>query len=353
MHPCRLYFASVIGFLLHTLSASQRVLYGTTGKVSEGSVLYRIDPETGRGTRINRITYQSRALTVNGMAFDTTLRQFGGRMYIHTGPFSPNYPNTLFTVDLENGIAALVGETELPRTSELAVDQFGDVYGWNLGGLNQRIDDLVSFPLDGSGALLFGNSGIDTDGNIGIDFDRQDAGTLYMVNFVGGQGEIVALSTATGAGMTLRHIATNAFPCSGGKFDPDSSPLQYWCAEDDVDGGVNLNARIQVIDFVTGQVNKTFVSNMDNLCTVAWTFESTPMPSALPSFAPTAVPTNSPTEIPTLAPVTMAPSVSQAPSQALPEGFLPASFWYWLISFIIGILVLQGSGVTIPQATDP
>jgi hypothetical protein len=188
----------IIGFLLLELfqgchGQAQRTLYGTTGKISEASVLYIIDPTTGRGTRINKIKYQSQALTVNGMAFDTTDRQFGGQMYIHTGPYSPNYPNSLFSLDVTNGVATLISETMLPQVGQLAIDQFGTRYGWQFGGLNQRIDDLVKFRQNGQGAELFGDSGITTVGNIGIDFDRQDATSLYMVNFNDGGVQVELL----------------------------------------------------------------------------------------------------------------------------------------------------------------
>jgi hypothetical protein len=341
--------------------AEQRILYGTTGKVSEGSVLYRINPETGRGTRVNQITYLSQALTVNGMAFDTTDRQFLGQMYIHTGPFSPNYPNTLFALDVTNGVASLIGETELPRVGELAIDAFGATYGWQFGGLNQRIDDLIKFPQDGSGGLNFGDSGIVTEGNIGIDFDRttrvSTGGTLYMVNFKKGvQGEIITLNTGTGAGVALRHVDPTAFICSSGKFDPDSFVLfgswRYWCAEDAVDSTVNLNSRIQVIDITTGWVNRTFVSNMDNLGTLAWTFTSSAAPSRQPSRRPSTRPSRRPSARPSRMPSrrpSAQPSASNMPSAALPPGVMRPSFWYWLVSFLIGILVLRGAGVVIPQ----
>jgi hypothetical protein len=357
----------IVGFLLLALfqgchGQKQRTLYGTTGKISEASVLYIINPTTGRGTRINKITYQSQALTVNGMAFDTTDRQFGGQMYIHTGPYSPNYPNSLFSLDVTNGVATLISETMLPQVGQLAIDQFGTRYGWQFGGLNQRIDDLVKFRQNGMGAELFGDSGITTVGNIGIDFDRKDATSLYMVNFSGiFPGEIITISTANGAGAAVKHIDPAAFTCSGGKFDPDSFGTtlfgfggQYWCVENDVDGGINLNTRLQVIDTATGLVNKTLISNMDNLCTVAWTHVSTAAPSSMPSRRPSAKPSRKPSAKPSRMPSkrpSASPSVSNAPSAELPDGFYSPSFYYWLISFMIGILILGGAGAAMTGGT--
>lgn len=359
----------IVAFLLLALfqgchGQGQRTLYGTTGKVSEASVLYIINPTTGRGTRVNKITYLSQALTVNGMAFDTTDRQFQGQMYIHTGPYSPNYPNSLFSLDVTNGVATLISETMLPQVGQLAIDQFGTRYGWQFGGLNQRIDDLVKFRQNGKGAESFGDSGIVTTGNIGIDFDRKDATSLYMVNFIGdgAQGEIITISTATGTGAAVRHIDPAAFTCTSGKFDPDSFETtlfgfggQYWCVETAVDGGVNLNTRLQVIDTATGWVNKTLTSNMDNLCTLAWTHASTAAPSSMPSRRPSAKPSRRPSAKPSRMPSkrpSAQPSVSNAPSAELPEGFYSPSFYYWLISFIIGILVLGGAGAAMAPGAD-
>lgn len=282
--------------LWFSLTVVSATLYATSGSMGRASKLYEINAATGRGTFIGSITVNSRPVSINGLAFDRTNRELGGQMYAHTSPLSPFFPNSLITLDVANGIGELVGQSELPGMADLAIDEFGTIYGMNRGtNPYVRIDDLAKFDLSNGRARLFGDSGLSL-GSYGMDFDRDNNNILHLVNFFNGTGTYSTLSAANGKATAVRTITNAAFACGFGTINPDGFTIgnEYWCPEVADDGGVNINSRIQVVWLPFATTMTTIQTQVTDLTTLAFTFETTESPSTFPSQQPTGKPSQSP-----------------------------------------------------------
>ena len=154
------------------------ILYGIAG----GNTLVSIDTSTAATTTIG-----TSAAFVNGLTFDSagTLYGTGG-----TG---------LYTINLLNGLASLVGNTGYTSSGDIAFDSGGNLFMSATGG-----DRLVSLNVGtGAGTLI---------GNIGF-------GTVYGLNFSGStlygftlSGATITIDTGSGLGT---FFATNGLRANG------------------------------------------------------------------------------------------------------------------------------------------
>lgn len=301
-------------------------LYGSSGNGNQISNLYSIDKETGVGTLIGTIrvvtTTGTLPVTVNGMAFDRNTRLTGGTMFAHTSPQSALFPNYLIAIDLTTAIATLIGPSATLGIAGMAINNIGDIYSFATRlGNSVVIDDLVKFNKATGQATVFPMDSRVTLGSplrFGMSFDRDIPDTLHVVN-----GNIhYILNLSTGVALIKGTISNTYFGttiASGfGSLDPDSSGLRFWAARE-IGSDVDINTDIVIYNLDTRTIEKIMVTNIDNLQTLAFAFETTEMPSGIPSPIPSSTPSVVPTRTPSVEPTSQPSTTPSLAPSAFPS----------------------------------
>jgi hypothetical protein len=261
--------------LLWTLNPISQAadLYGTTGRGSTPSVLYKIDRATGAETLVGSVLVGGTDdVTVDGLAWDNK----NAVMLAHTSDISATHPNSLIEVSLVDGRATLLSETDISDATGLCVDSKGQPYSWweeQIAGFPQN--DLLKLNKVTGDANKVGESGISSPENFGMAFDRTNDTKIHFIN---GDGKYWLLNTATGLG-TFQNIEVNwSFFGKEGDIDPDAPALTYWSVEyQRASAGTLVNTRLQKFVLPAGTALGTPVqTNLNDLEAIAFTAKARP-----------------------------------------------------------------------------
>jgi hypothetical protein len=186
------------------------ILYGTV-RVSGGSTLVQLDPETGG--LLN--TIGSVGYIVNGLSYDASTDTLFGSTAIG----DPNFFG-LISIDPQTGAGTPIGTgwgdwsgLSMAITS-VSADRLGRVFAWD-----ENPDNLVSVDKVTGTYAATGASGIGT-ARYGLAFDN--SGVLYLVQPSDDVLTFWAVDTATGAATLAHTIATSSY-AHHGDFHPDSN----------------------------------------------------------------------------------------------------------------------------------
>ena len=168
------------------------VLYATSIRSPLGSdsapaagSLYRIDPATAASSLVGRTSVGGQEpIGVTGLAD----HPMTGALYGVTSPTSPTHPNSLVTIDLSNGDAALVGKLGA-AASDIAFNRNGTLFAWLRESSQMATVDLstgLARPLGRAGPA--GEPG-------GVAIDSSDR--IYVIG-TGATGSLDLFDVATG-----------------------------------------------------------------------------------------------------------------------------------------------------------
>jgi hypothetical protein len=288
-----------------SLVQAARELYVTTGNGDAPSELYLVNPTPTAGGIVESKLIgpiiqdgnDTKPLTVNGMAFDAKM----GVMYIHTNNKSTQ-PNSLFTLNLDNGHATLVGASGLVNVVNLAIDSIGQIYAWWRGPdpVNIPENELVKINKNTGAATTFNDPSIQLVESTALACDRIDDTKVHLID--GSNAKYYTLSTATGKVEEGPTAITNwNFLSSHGDIDPDNTN-EFWSPEL-IKPAADVNARIKIINVTMAAVIDELQTTLTDLHTLAWTYRTTAQPSSAPSASPSSTPSVAPSVTPSASPV--------------------------------------------------
>lgn len=313
--------------LLSLFSQSLGVLFGTSGRNGKISHLWVIDttPTSGGqliGRDLGPIFVNNRGVTISGLAFDRRNRVLGGTMYALVSHTSNYFANFLIEIDLETALGTIVGNTQLDNINGLAISNIGTIYGWHQGSdPNNVVDKLVKLNEDTGRATTLRPSGLSTfafwsEATFGMDFDRI---TDTNIHFLTATCLYAIVNTATGVGQEIGYI-NNSFYCGKGSIDPDAMTRQFWSLEvDQTSVTVNVNTQLRIVDLDALETVKVLQTNIDQLETIAFTYDTTEAPSVSPSALPSDSPSSAPSSTPSASPSAMPSSTPSMSPSGLPS----------------------------------
>ena len=112
------------------------------------ATLFTIDPSNGAGSSIASLDFGKADASVRGLAFSPSNALFA----VNNGGsrFSSTDPDDLYTINVNNGLTSLVGNTGLPGIQALTFASDGTLYGWDVGTTGSNAKGLVVIdPLTG------------------------------------------------------------------------------------------------------------------------------------------------------------------------------------------------------------
>lgn len=223
---------------VHTLYAASVRSGGTNADVPIAGNLYTVNLANGAATLIGAIRLPgAKAIGVTGMAFHPQT----GILYGITSEQSPNSPHSLVTIDATSGAATLVGDLGIVG-SDVAFDPVGTLYVWmqgtsQLGTVNVSTAAVTPIGKPGPAGPAAG---------MAID----PAGMVYV--------------TAKGASGTLDNVdlATGALqigpPLTGAPFSTQINSMSFspggLLLAVNSNGGSPANTRLVTINTATGAV---------------------------------------------------------------------------------------------------
>lgn len=208
-------------------------------------------------------------------------------MYGVTATNSPSFADSLVSINLNTGVATLIGKAGLPHLAEMAVNNEGDVYSWWIGVDDRsREDDLVKFNLvpgsDIGTATRAGITGLQTPlptppHSFGMDFDRIDD---TKVHFLNGDGRYYTIRTRDAFTTFQGQIKNNNFSGAQRKtgswtLNPDTLPQRVFWNLERTNDRVDVNTLLQTIDIDTLEATELYQTNVNGLDAIAFTFETT------------------------------------------------------------------------------
>ena len=257
-------FASGARGQVHTLYAASVRSGGTSADAPIAGNLYSVNLANGAAALIGAIRLpDAKPVGVTGMAFHPKT----GALYGITSDVSPNNPHSLVTIDATSGKAALVGDLNLIG-SDLAFDSKGTLYVWMQGTSQLGTVDTAT-----AAVTPIGKAG-PPGSPAGIAIDPQD---MVYVTSKGASGTLDNVDLVTGA-LQVGPPLTGA-PFSTQINSMTFSPSGLLLAVNS-NGGSPANTRLVTINTATGAV-ATIGTLPDD--TDALTFFG----STGPSFAPT------------------------------------------------------------------
>jgi hypothetical protein len=222
----------------HTLYAASVRSGGTNADVPIAGNLYTVNLANGQAALVGAIRLPgAKAVGVTGMAFHPQT----GTLYGITSEQSPNSPHALVTIDATNGAATIVGDLGLVG-SDLAFDAKGTLYVWMQGSSQLGTVDFASAKV-----TPIGRSG-PPGPPAGIAIDPQ--GMIY-VTAKGASGTLDNVDVTSGAlqvgpPLTGAPFATQINSMS---FSPSGLLLAV-----NSNGGSPANTRLVTINTATGAV---------------------------------------------------------------------------------------------------
>lgn len=222
----------------HTLYAASVRSGGTNADVPIAGNLYTVNLANGSATLVGAIRLPgAKAVGVTGMAFHPQT----GVLYGITSEQSPNSPHALVTIDASSGAATLVGDLALVG-SDLAFDPKGTLYVWMQGTSQLGTIDVSSAKVTpvGRGGPPGPPAGIAIDPQGMVYVTAKGAsGTLDNVDLVSGALQVGP--PLTGAPFSTQ-INSMSFSPSGLLLAVNSN------------GGSPANTRLVAINTATGAV---------------------------------------------------------------------------------------------------
>jgi DNA-binding beta-propeller fold protein YncE len=223
---------------VHTLYAASVRSGGANADVPIAGNLYSVNLANGAATLIGAIRLPSaKPVGVTGMAFHPQ----SGILYGITSELSPNSPHSLVTIDATSGAATLVGDLNLVG-SDLAFDSKGTLYVWM-----QATSQLGTVDVTSAKVTAIGRGG-PPGPPAGIAIDPQ--GMVYV--------------TAKGASGTLDNVDLNTGalqvgpPLTGAPFSTQINSMSFspsgLLLAVNSNGGSPAKARLVTINTATGAV---------------------------------------------------------------------------------------------------
>lgn len=117
-------FCCALGLSLGTAQAQQTLYAATTG--GNGGSLYIIDPATANATLVGPLLVGGQPIGVTGIAFNPLT----GVLYGVTDDGSPNFPDTLVTINLTSAAATVIGSGLGQILTDISFSSTGMLYGW-------------------------------------------------------------------------------------------------------------------------------------------------------------------------------------------------------------------------------
>ncbi|HEY2630568.1 MAG TPA: hypothetical protein VGI57_15670 [Usitatibacter sp.] len=249
----------------HTLYAASVRSGGTNADVPIAGNLYTVNLANGQAVLVGAIRLPgAKAIGVTGMAFQPQT----GILYGITSEQSPNSPHALVTIDATNGAAAIVGDLGLVG-SDLAFDSKGTLFIWM-----QSSSQLGTIDVSTAKVTPLGRSG-PPGPPAGIAIDPQ--GMVYV--------------TAKGASGTLDNVDLTSGalqigpPLTGAPFSTQINSMSFspsgLLLAVNSNGGSPANTRLVTINTATGAVATIGVLPDD---TDALTFYGYGGPNFAPTF---------------------------------------------------------------------
>ena len=250
----------------HTLYAASVRSGGANTDVRIAGNLYTVNLANGAATLIGAIRLPGgKPIGVTGMAFQPQT----GVLYGITSELSPNNPHSLVTIDPATGAASVVGELNTVG-SDLAFDSKGTLYVWM-----QSSSQLGTVDVANAHVTAIGRAGPPGPA-AGIAIDPQ--GMVYV--------------TAKGASGTLDNVdlATGALqvgpPLTGAPFSTQINSMSFspsgLLLAVNSNGGSPANTRLVAINTATGAV--ATIGNLPDDCD-ALAFLGSSMSNLAPTFS--------------------------------------------------------------------
>lgn len=151
--------------------------------------LYTTDTQTGEAELIAPVSIPATGVAHNpyGAAWDAMT----GTMYV-TAPTFGTLSTNIYTVNLDNGSADLIGTIQQRLINEIAIDASGLMYG-----IDVQNDVLVAIDKTTAEAQTIGPTGLSLWFSQGLDFDDR-TGTLYLAAYDQTVGNVYTIDTMTG-----------------------------------------------------------------------------------------------------------------------------------------------------------
>ncbi len=151
--------------------------------------LYTTNTQTGEPTLIAPVSIPATGVAHNpyGAAWDPMT----GTMYV-TAPTFGTLSTNIYTVNLDNGDATLIGTIAQRLVNEIAIDASGLMYG-----IDVQNDVLVAIDKTTAEAQTIGPTGLSLWFSQGLDFDDR-TGVLYLAAYDQTVGNIYTIDTQTG-----------------------------------------------------------------------------------------------------------------------------------------------------------
>lgn len=225
------------GAALHTLYAAS-VRTSVNAETPIAGNLYTVNLANGTATLVGAIRLAgSKSIGVTGLAADPT----SGVLYGITSEKSPNSPHALVTIDPASGAAELVGDLRLIG-SDIAFDSKGTLYIW-LPGTSQ----LGTVNLSDAAVIPIGKAG-PAGSPAGIAIDPN--GMVYVIS-KGASGTLDNVDLATGALQVGPQLTGAPFSTqiNSMSFSPSGLLLAV-----NSNGGSPANTRLVTINTATGVV---------------------------------------------------------------------------------------------------
>jgi len=180
------------GFFVNNLASNSRgELYTLTGLEE----LYRIDPDTGQASFVNRVTFPlgQGIIAATGLAFDSMDNMYAVGPTVTVG--SPlSRPDALVKIDIESGQATHVGSLGLSRVIDLAFDPNDNLFCVAAGG-------LCSVDTETGSAERIGT--LQPPQGLALEFSSD--GTLFAAMF-----DLVTLDPSTGVATTVGNLVSDS-----------------------------------------------------------------------------------------------------------------------------------------------
>lgn len=151
--------------------------------------LYTTDTQTGEAELIAPVSIPATGVANNpyGAAWDPVTHT----MYV-TAPTFGTLSTAIYTVNLTNGDATLIGTIQQRMINDIAIDASGLMYG-----IDVQNDVLVAIDKTTAEAQTIGPTGLSLWFSQGLDFDDR-TGTLYLAAYDQTVGNVYTIDTTTG-----------------------------------------------------------------------------------------------------------------------------------------------------------
>jgi hypothetical protein len=169
--------------------AQAQTLLAATGSNGVDGQLFRVNPATGASTLVGNILAGGLPIGVTGLAANPAT----GVVFGVTAGLTPNFGNSLFTLNVATGVATIIGGggTLSQQFGDIAFSPAGTLYGYN-----RNTNSLYTINTATGVNTLVGPTGLATNCGASITFD---GGTL-RATISSDSGTIDTINPATGAG---------------------------------------------------------------------------------------------------------------------------------------------------------